>query len=82
LTLLTVDYFRWRPTIHCRLSALVASSFANHSLHALTLFLRSSCLKVDMCEPDREHLALPSILRRVNIVASETTSLCMKRRNS
>jgi hypothetical protein len=24
-TLLTVDYFRWRPTSHCRLSALVGS---------------------------------------------------------
>jgi hypothetical protein len=30
-TLLTVDYFRWRPIIHCRLSALV-SSLANDSL--------------------------------------------------
>jgi hypothetical protein len=38
-TLLTVDYSRWRPTIHCRLSALVASSLANYSLgsHWLTL---------------------------------------------
>jgi hypothetical protein len=36
-TLLTVDYFRWRPTIHCRLSALVASTLANYSLQVLTL---------------------------------------------
>jgi hypothetical protein len=31
-TLLTVDYFRWRPTIHRRLSVLVASSLANYWL--------------------------------------------------
>jgi hypothetical protein len=35
-TLLTIDYFRWRPTIHCRLSALVVSSLASYSLHTLT----------------------------------------------
>jgi hypothetical protein len=29
-TLLTVDYFCWRPTIHCRLLALVVSSLANY----------------------------------------------------
>jgi hypothetical protein len=33
-TLLTVDYFRWRPNIHCRLSALVVSSLANYGLAA------------------------------------------------
>jgi hypothetical protein len=31
-TLLTVNYFRWRPTIYRRLSALVASSLANYWL--------------------------------------------------
>jgi hypothetical protein len=36
-TPLTVGYSRWRPTIHCRLSALVVSSLANYSLHTLTL---------------------------------------------
>jgi hypothetical protein len=35
-TLLTVDYFRWSPTIHCRLSALVVSPLANYQL-TLTL---------------------------------------------
>jgi hypothetical protein len=34
-TLLTVDYFRWRPTIHWRLSALVVPSLATN--HWLTL---------------------------------------------
>jgi hypothetical protein len=37
-TLLTVDYFRWRPTIHCRLSALV-SSLAHNWLTRLSLSL-------------------------------------------
>jgi hypothetical protein len=52
-TLLTVDYFRLHPTIHCWLSALVVSSLANYSLTADFLFchshfhfqLPSQCLK-------------------------------------
>jgi hypothetical protein len=36
-TLLTVDYLRWRPTIHRRLSALIVSSLANYSLPLLSL---------------------------------------------
>jgi hypothetical protein len=54
-TLLTVDYFRWRPTIHCRLSALVVSSLANRCLtsSSVPLFfqLPPHCLKKGLAGP-------------------------------
>jgi hypothetical protein len=46
-TLLTVDYSLWRPTIHRRLSALVASSLANYSLGSRWRTLQTNWLQTD-----------------------------------
>jgi hypothetical protein len=67
-TLLTVDYFRWCPTIHCRLSALVVSSLTDYQLlsstvdsptltfSSVTLTLTYCCLRLQLTSAA---LALP-----------------------
>jgi hypothetical protein len=64
-TLLAVDYSCWRPTIHRRLSWLSLPLLSPTMLLALTgwlsrltdFSLRSSCLKVGMCERYSRHLS-------------------------
>jgi hypothetical protein len=63
-TLLTVDCSRWRPTIHRRLSALVASSFANY-------FLGSRWVTPDS-------LLATTTLSRV-LLLSPTADYCLRR---
>jgi hypothetical protein len=46
------------PDVLARGGSLMSSRLEGWLLTAS--LLRSSCLKVDMCESDREHLALPS----------------------
>jgi hypothetical protein len=80
-TLLTVDYFRWCPTIHCRLSALVASSLANYWLLSspagpptlwLTVFARLSLRWADADGRD-DTVSHGSFLHCDGLVTGETS---------
>jgi hypothetical protein len=59
-TLLTVDYLRWRPTIHWRLLALVVSSLANYWLTSSSVpFFSSPRTALRRAYPDRSENTSP-----------------------